>query len=71
MPNITHHYDEDADVLYIDFGSDEPCYTENLDDLVMIEIGWFSKIMHGIRIIGPKEKGCFEKMTNYVTSPRK
>lgn len=62
VPNITHHYDEEADVLYIDFGSDEPCYTENLDDLVMIELGWFSKKMHGIRIVGPKEAGCFEKM---------
>ncbi len=52
--NITKHYDKDADILYIDFGSDEPCYTEDVDGFLMIDIGWFSKLPRGIKIISPK-----------------
>ena len=52
--NITHHYDNLADILYIDFGSDEPCFTEDLNGFLMIDIGWFSKLPRGARIISPK-----------------
>jgi len=52
--NITHHYDKNADILYIDFGSDEPCFTEDVDGLLMLEIGWFSNLPRGIRVISPK-----------------
>lgn len=55
--NITHHYDSLADVLYIDFGSDEPCFTENLDDVLMADIGWFSRSLCGLRVIGYKTEG--------------
>jgi len=51
---ITHHYDATADILYIDFGSNEPCYTEDLDGFLMIDIGWFSKLPRGVKIISPK-----------------
>lgn len=51
---IDHHYDKEADVLYISFGSDEPAYTENVDDFLMLEIGWFSGLPQGFRIIGPR-----------------
>lgn len=52
--NITQHYDEEADILYIDFGSDEPCFTEDLDGFLMIDIGWFSKLPRGLRVVSPK-----------------
>jgi hypothetical protein len=52
--NITQHYDELADILYIDFGSDEPCYTEAISGIIMIDIGWFSKLPRGVKIISPK-----------------
>ena len=51
---VDHHYDKEADVLYITFGSDEPAYTENVDDFLMLDIGWFSGLPQGFRIIGPK-----------------
>lgn len=51
---ISHHYDEEADVLYFTFGGNEPCYTENIDDFLMVEIGWFSRLPQGFRIVGPK-----------------
>lgn len=53
---ITHHYDELADILYIDFGSKEPCFTEDLNGLLMIDIGWFSKLPRGVKIISPKAR---------------
>jgi len=52
--NITYHYDEYADILYIDFGSDEPCFTEDINGFLMIDIGWFSKLPRGAKIISPK-----------------
>ena len=52
--NITQHYDELADILYIDFGSEEPCYTEAISGIAMLDIGWFSKLPRGVKIISPK-----------------
>lgn len=51
---VSHHYDQQADVLYFTFGGNEPCYTENIDDFLMVEIGWFSHLPQGFRIVGPK-----------------
>lgn len=51
--DITHHYDEISDVLYIDFGSEEPCYGENLDDRIITQIGWFSNQLKGFIILSP------------------
>ena len=53
---VTHHYDADADILYIDFGSAEPCFTEDLDGFLMIDIGWFSKLPRGARFISPRAR---------------
>ena len=54
---VDHHYDKEADVLYVTFGSDEPAYTKNVDDFLMLDIGWFSGLPQGFRIIGPKSHG--------------
>lgn len=52
---ITHSYDKESDVLYVRFGSDEePAFVENLDDFLLLEIGWFSGLPKGFRILGPK-----------------
>lgn len=53
--NITSHYDSLADVLYVDFGSQEPCFTDDFDGFIMLDIGWFSHLPRGLRIVGPKE----------------
>ncbi len=53
--SIKHSYDKDADVLYVRFGTDqEPTFVENIDDFLLIEIGWFSMLPKGFRILGPK-----------------
>ena len=53
---VSHHYDKEADVLYFTFGGNEPCYTENIDDFLMVEIGWFSRLPQGFRVVGPKAR---------------
>jgi hypothetical protein len=53
--NIKHSYDKDADVLYVSFAADqEPTFVENVDDFLLLEIGWFSRLPKGFRILGPK-----------------
>jgi hypothetical protein len=50
------HYDEGADTLYFHFGNDnEPVYSEDIDNGVMVEIGWFSGMPKGFRVLGFKE----------------
>ena len=51
---VSHHYDKQADVLYVTFADDEPTYTEDIDGILMLDIGWFSRLPKGFRILGPK-----------------
>jgi hypothetical protein len=51
---ISHHYDKQADVLYVTFADNEPTYTEDVDGILMLDIGWFSRLPKGFRILGPK-----------------
>jgi len=53
---VTQHYDDEAKVLYVAFGNDEPAYTETIDDTFMLEIGWFSGLPQGIRVVVPQKK---------------
>ncbi len=50
---IQHHYDSDADILYISLADDEPTYTESVDDILYLEVGCFSGILKGFRIMSP------------------
>lgn len=50
---IEHHYDSDADILYISLADDEPTYTESVDDVLYLELGCFSGIPKGFRIMSP------------------
>ena len=54
--NFKHTYDANADVLYVNFGDGEPTFVEELeDDFILLEIGWFTNLPKGIRVIGPKK----------------
>jgi len=57
-------YDEESDVLYVRFVDDnEPTFVENVDDILLLEIGWFSGLPKGFRILGPK----YHKIRNLKT----
>jgi uncharacterized protein YuzE len=52
---ISTSYDENADVLYVNFGTGEPSYCEEVDDLILFEVGMFSHRPTGFQIIGFKK----------------
>jgi hypothetical protein len=54
-PKISTAYDENADVLYVSFGTGEPSYGEEVDDLILFEMGMFSHRPTGFQIIGFKK----------------
>jgi uncharacterized protein YuzE len=54
-PKMTAAYDENADVLYVSFGTGEPSNCEEVDDLVLFEVGLFSHRPTGFQIIGFKK----------------
>jgi len=55
---VQHSYDAAADVLYVRFGNDqEPTFIENVDDLLLLEVGWFTGLPKGFRLLGPKCHG--------------
>lgn len=56
-PNISFDYDDEADVLYINLGLNEPSYCEEVDDLLLIERGYFSHRISGFQIIDLKHHG--------------
>ncbi len=52
-PNVD--YDEEADVLYITFGSGEPSYGDPVDGFFLIERGMKTNQITGCQLIGIKE----------------
>lgn len=44
-------YDRDGDVLYITLGTNEPSYSEETDDTVLIERGGWSELPTGFRVL--------------------
>ncbi|TET11244.1 hypothetical protein E3J84_03115 [Candidatus Aerophobetes bacterium] len=49
-------YDEFGDVLYVTFGTGELSYCEEIDDFLLLELGIFSNLPTGFRLVGFKEK---------------
>lgn len=49
---ITFEYDKDGDVLYVSVGTGEPSYVEEIDDVLVLEKGFYSHQITGFRIIG-------------------
>ena len=48
---LAFEYDGDGDVLYISLGTREPSYCEEIDDVVLVEKGFFSNQITGFRIL--------------------
>lgn len=49
-------YDDEADVLYVSFGIDEPSYCEPLSSFLLLELGMFTNQPTGFRIIQPRKR---------------
>ncbi len=48
-------YDPEDDVYYISFGTGEPSYAEEIDDILLIELGIFTNMPTGFRILNFKK----------------
>lgn len=59
-------YDEEADVLYITFGSGEPSYGDPVDGFFLIERGMKTDKVTGCRLIGLKKWLTRETKTMWV-----
>ena len=49
-------YDDEADVLYVSFGIDEPSYCEPLSNFLLLELGMFTNQPTGFRVIQPRKR---------------
>ena len=49
-------YDNEADVLYVNFGTNEPSYCEPINEFLLLEVGMFTSQPTGFRIIQPRKK---------------
>ncbi len=53
---IHFEYDEQADVLYVNFGLDEVSVTNEVDDDLFVDLGYYSGLVTGFRILSPRKK---------------
>ncbi len=56
-PEPVVHYDEIADVLYIELDTEEPSNNFHLDDHTVLEVGIFSNLPTGLKLLCPLEMG--------------
>lgn len=49
--DMIENYDPETDTMYVSFGTGEPSYAEELDDVLVLEMGVFSRLPTGFRII--------------------
>jgi uncharacterized protein YuzE len=56
-PQITFEFDEESDVLYISLNTGEPSFCEEIDDILLVEKGFYSGLVTGFRILDVKERG--------------
>ena len=48
-------YDSEDDVYYVSFETGEPSYVEEVDDILLIELGIFTNMPTGFRILNFKK----------------
>jgi len=53
-------YDDEADVLYVSLGIDEPSYCEPLSSFLLLELGMFTNQPTGFRVIQPRKRNIKE-----------
>ncbi len=54
MTDVKFDYGEESDVLFINLGSNEPSYSQEVDDVLLVEKGMFTHWITGFRVLGFK-----------------
>ncbi|HEX9751664.1 MAG TPA: hypothetical protein VGB22_10345 [candidate division Zixibacteria bacterium] len=55
LPEPEFRYLEESDIMFIGLGSDEPSYSEEVDEIVLVERGLFTNDLTGFRLLGYKQ----------------
>ena len=56
-------YDKENDVYYVSFGTGEPSYCVEVDDMLVVDVGFFSHVPTGYRILN-KSKVQAQRLPN-------
>ncbi len=59
-PEPKLNYDNEADVLYVSFGTGEPSYCDPLNDFLFLELGMFTNQLTGFRVIQARKRNIKE-----------
>jgi hypothetical protein len=62
-------YDRENDVYYVSFGTGEPSYCVEVDDVLVVEVGLFSSLPTGYRILN-KSKIHLKPVSNQEIKKR-
>jgi len=72
-PNVTNEWDElydrEHDVYYVSIGTGEPSYCVEVDDVLVVEVGFFSNLPTGYRILN-KSKIQTKRVSNQELKKR-
>ena len=53
--DFTEHYDQEDDIYYVGFKTGEPSHVVEVDDVLLVEVGMFSGMPTGFRILNFKK----------------
>ncbi len=49
--DFSEHYDQECDIYYVTFKTGEPSYVMEIDDVLLVEMGMFTQMPTGFRIL--------------------
>ena len=64
-PKVSQVYDAEDDIYYVSFETGEPSYVEEVEDDIAVELGIFTNMPTGFRILN------FKKLTEKIESEMK
>jgi hypothetical protein len=53
--DFDEYYDQEGDVYYVTFKTGEPSYSREIDDILILDMGMFSNLPTGFRILNFKK----------------
>ena len=55
--DFDEYYDQESDVYYVTFKTGEPSHTQEIDDILLLDVGMFTNLPTGFRILNFKKVG--------------
>jgi uncharacterized protein YuzE len=64
--DFEENYDQDADIYYVTFKTGEPSYAIEIDDIILLEVGLFTNMPTGFRILNYKSNPVHQVQINVL-----